>query len=59
MPEAEAGRFLSLRPALATERLPGEPRLHRETLSLKKQKQKNYLFPREHLSVGQGSWEPR
>jgi hypothetical protein len=31
--EAEAGRFLSLRPAWSTEWVPGQPGLHRETLS--------------------------
>ena len=31
--EAEAGRSLSLRPAWSTERVPGQPGLHRETLS--------------------------
>ena len=34
--EAEAGGFLSLRPAWSTEIVPGQPRLHRETLSRKK-----------------------
>jgi hypothetical protein len=39
--EAEAGGFLSLRPAWSTERVPGQPGLYRETLSRKKkQKQK-------------------
>jgi hypothetical protein len=38
--EAEAGRFLSLRPAWSTEWVPRQPRLHRETLS-RKQKQTN------------------
>jgi hypothetical protein len=33
--EAEAGRFLSLRPAWTTEQDPGWPGLHRETLSPK------------------------
>jgi hypothetical protein len=32
--EAEAGRFLSLRPAWSTEWVLGQPGLHRETLSL-------------------------
>jgi hypothetical protein len=31
--EAEAGGFLSLRPACSTEWVPGQPGLHRETLS--------------------------
>jgi hypothetical protein len=34
--EAEAGGFLSSRPAWSTERVPGQPELHRETLSWKK-----------------------
>jgi hypothetical protein len=34
--EAEAGRFLSSRPAWSTEWVPGQPGLHRETLSQKK-----------------------
>jgi hypothetical protein len=33
--EAEAGGFLSSRPAWTTERVPGQPGLHRETLSQK------------------------
>jgi hypothetical protein len=33
--EAEAGRFLSSSPAWSTERVPGQPGLHRETLSQK------------------------
>jgi hypothetical protein len=31
--EAEAGRFLSSRPAWPTKRVPGQPGLYRETLS--------------------------
>ena len=34
--EAEAGGFLSSRPAWSTERVPGQPGLHREALSQKK-----------------------
>jgi hypothetical protein len=37
--EAEAGGFLSSRPAWSTEWVPGQPGLHRETLSRKKTKQ--------------------
>jgi hypothetical protein len=37
--EAEAGGFLSSRPAWSTEWVPGQPRLHRETLSQKTKKQ--------------------
>jgi hypothetical protein len=38
--EAEAGRFLSSRPAWSIEWVPGQPGLHRETLSRKTNKQK-------------------
>jgi hypothetical protein len=38
--EAEAGRFLSSRPAWSTEGVPGEPGLHKETLSQKQNKTK-------------------
>jgi hypothetical protein len=38
--EAEAGRFLSSRPAWSTKWFPGQPGLHRETLSRKNKKQK-------------------
>ena len=38
--EAEADGFLSSRPAWSTEWVPGQPGLHRESLSQKKQKQK-------------------
>jgi hypothetical protein len=38
--EAEAGGFLSSRPAWSTEWVPGQPGLHRETLSRKKTKNK-------------------
>jgi hypothetical protein len=36
--EAEAGEFLSSRPAWSTKWVPGQPGLHRETLSRKKNK---------------------
>jgi hypothetical protein len=39
--EAEAGAFLSSRPAWSTELIPGQPELHRETLSQKQNKNKN------------------
>jgi hypothetical protein len=38
--EAEAGGFLSLRPAWSTKGVPGQPGLYRETLSQKKNKTK-------------------
>jgi hypothetical protein len=44
--EAEAGGFLSSRPAWSTERVPGQPGLHRETLSQKTQKKRVYVFKR-------------
>jgi hypothetical protein len=39
--EAEAGRFLSSRPAWSTEWVPGQPGLHRETLSQKTKTKQN------------------
>jgi hypothetical protein len=38
--EAEVGEFLSSRSAWSTEWVPGQPGLHRETLSQKNQKKK-------------------
>jgi hypothetical protein len=38
--EAEAGRFLSSRPAWSTKTVPGPPGLYRKTLSRKKKKEK-------------------
>jgi hypothetical protein len=38
--EAEAGEFLSSRPAWSTEWAPGQPGLHRQTLSRKTKKKK-------------------
>jgi hypothetical protein len=52
--EAEAGGFLSSRPAWSTEWVPGQPGLYRETLSRKtKQKQKQNLLP---LGIYTGSF---
>jgi hypothetical protein len=49
--EAEAGGFLSSRPAWSTEWVPGQPELHRETLSQKKnKKQKNKTKKQRQLS---------
>jgi hypothetical protein len=39
--EAEAGGFLSLKPARSTEWIPGQPGLHRETLSWKNKTKQN------------------
>ena len=41
--EAEADTFLSLRPAWSTEGVPGQPGLHRETLSRKTKRMKSRL----------------
>ena len=38
--EVETGGFLSSRPAWSTECVPGQPGLHRETLSGKREKKK-------------------
>jgi hypothetical protein len=48
--EAEAGGFLSLRPAWSTEWVPGQPGLHRETLSRKTKtnKQTNKQKPKQN-----------
>jgi hypothetical protein len=45
--EAEAGGFLSSRPAWSTKWVPGQPGLHRETLARKtnKQTKKRHLLP--------------
>jgi hypothetical protein len=50
--EAEAGGFLSSKPALSTEWVPGQPGLHRETLSRKKKRELN--MPRKG-NTGPGS----
>jgi hypothetical protein len=41
--EAEAGRFLSSRPAWSTKWVPGQPGLYRETLSRKNKNKKRTL----------------
>jgi hypothetical protein len=41
--EAEASRFLSSRPAWSTELVPGQPGLHKETLSLKQTNKQNLI----------------
>jgi hypothetical protein len=43
--EAEAGGFLSSRPAWATEWVPGQPGLHRETLSQKTKNKNKEIEP--------------
>jgi hypothetical protein len=51
--EAEAGGFLSSRPAWSTEWVPGQPGLHRETLSRKTKTNKQYELtstPRARVS---------
>jgi hypothetical protein len=44
--EAEAGRFLSLRPAWSSECVPGQPGLYRGTLSrkIKKKKKRKHIY---------------
>jgi hypothetical protein len=42
--EAEAGGSLSLRPAWSTQRVPGQPGLHKETLPRKKKKLKKKIL---------------
>jgi hypothetical protein len=42
--EAEAGRFLSSRPAWSTEWDPGQPELHRETLPRKKKSDQSFYL---------------
>jgi hypothetical protein len=50
--EAEAGGFLSSRPAWSTECVPGQPELHRETLSRKtKNKNKNKQTKNKELEL--------
>jgi hypothetical protein len=45
--KAEAGGFLSSRPAWSTEGVPGQPGLHRETLSQNKQTNKQTKKPKK------------
>ena len=59
--EAEAGGFLSSRPACSTEWVPGQPGLHRETLSQKtkpKKKKKKELPPFASTAAPAQSWGP-
>ena len=42
--EAEVDGFLSSKPAWSTERVPGQPGLHRETLSHHPPRKKNILY---------------
>jgi hypothetical protein len=55
--EEEAGGFLSLRPAWATEWVPGQPGLYRETLSQKtKTKQQNKTKQTNKQKTKSMSW---
>jgi hypothetical protein len=58
--EAEAGRFLSSRPAWSTKWVPGQPGLHRETLTWKtknKQNKKNLIqFPSHNSCTISTQW---
>jgi hypothetical protein len=49
--EAEAGRFLSLRPAWSTKWVPGQPGLYRETLSWKIKKYFSFFFPLQYCGT--------
>ena len=52
--EAEAGVFLSSRPAWSTKWVPGQPGLYRETLSQKKKKKiKHEVEIPNHLNIVQ------
>jgi hypothetical protein len=51
--EAEAGGFLSSRPAWSTEQVPGQAGLHRETLPQKNKKKKKKERERERLHESQ------
>ena len=52
--EAEAGVFLSSRPAWSTKWVPGQPGLYRETLSKKKKKKKKHEVEiPNHLNIVQ------
>jgi hypothetical protein len=54
--EAEAGRFLSSRPAWSTEWVPGQPGVYRETLSRKQtDKQTNKQKPNNNNKKGMAS----
>jgi hypothetical protein len=60
--EAEAGGFLSLRPVWSTEWVPGQPGLHKETLSWKTKnkqanKQKSQMFDFTNKDLGAGCWD--
>jgi hypothetical protein len=57
--EAEAGRFLSSRPAWSTEWVPGQPRLHRETLSQKTNKQTNKQKNKQTKKERKKGWVSR
>ena len=54
--EAEAGGFLSSRPAWATKWVPGQPGLYRETLSQKTKKPKNKQKTKTKKTLYLGSW---
>jgi hypothetical protein len=55
--EAEAGGFLSLRPAWSTKWVPGQPGLYRETLSKKKKKKKKEKGLYRHLWKCPEHWD--
>jgi hypothetical protein len=55
--EAEAGGFLSSRPAWSTEWVPGQPGLHRETLSRKTKQKTKTKNKKPKTKTKQTEWE--
>jgi hypothetical protein len=54
--EAEAGRFLSLRPAWSTQWVPGQQGIHRETLSRKTKNQNQTKTKQNKKSKDEKTW---
>ena len=54
--EAEAGGFLSLRPACSTELVSGQPELYRKTLSRKKNKERKKETKKRIFSSKEKAW---
>jgi hypothetical protein len=55
--EAETGRFLSSRPAWSTKWVPGQPGLHRETLSWKRNNKKFSLTLKHKQNQNNFIWQ--
>ena len=54
--EAEAGGFVSSKPACSTEWVPGQPGLHRETLSWKTKRKKKLISSKPFIETGSRSF---